>query len=417
LAAVGHDPGPADGLWGPRTQAAVVAFQSAHGLAPDGIIGPLTLRQLDQADATAGGGGGGATPPTPEPVEPTPKPAEPPPGGESTTGGGGGSTSTEGGTAFGEMLGLAGAPDQGLITRLARALGIPPNVVAAAGPAADTVAPLVGALEGAGTTGTEQEPGAAPPAAEPGGTPPIDLGQTIALLQQFSLALQAAAAAGTVPADAAQLAQTRIDAIVRFLQSQAALPAGEQVSSQRMAVVATALSQIGAARANEAGEVDPADAQGRRFRKGHEALLDYFTTAFGSLDQNQLINVKYHGTKLQSWCGIFALWAYKKNGAAASVTWQTGGLLANPPHAGMRSVAARLVDLKTSPVKPGDIGLLADHQHHFMVVAVNGNDLDTIEGNSNSAGDPTGGQVSTGRRSISTTFNAGFGFQRPVDLP
>ena len=40
------DPGPIDALGGPRTKAAVIAFQGANGLAPDAIVGPLTWGAL-----------------------------------------------------------------------------------------------------------------------------------------------------------------------------------------------------------------------------------------------------------------------------------------------------------------------------------------------------------------------------------
>lgn len=45
----GFDPGPIDGIPGKRTKAATVAFQSAHGLKPDGIVGPLTRAALLKA--------------------------------------------------------------------------------------------------------------------------------------------------------------------------------------------------------------------------------------------------------------------------------------------------------------------------------------------------------------------------------
>lgn len=40
------DPGPIDGLGGPRTKGAVVAFQGANGLDTDALVGPLTWGQL-----------------------------------------------------------------------------------------------------------------------------------------------------------------------------------------------------------------------------------------------------------------------------------------------------------------------------------------------------------------------------------
>jgi peptidoglycan hydrolase-like protein with peptidoglycan-binding domain len=43
----------ADGIVGPVTRAAIVAFQRRNGLAADGIVGPLTLRALGLGGATA----------------------------------------------------------------------------------------------------------------------------------------------------------------------------------------------------------------------------------------------------------------------------------------------------------------------------------------------------------------------------
>ena len=52
LTAAGYDPGPADGTYGAQTEAAVVAFQQANGLAVDGRVGPETAAALNSALAT-----------------------------------------------------------------------------------------------------------------------------------------------------------------------------------------------------------------------------------------------------------------------------------------------------------------------------------------------------------------------------
>lgn len=46
LEKLGYDPGEIDGLDGPKTQAAVRAFQKAAGTIADGIAGPITKKAL-----------------------------------------------------------------------------------------------------------------------------------------------------------------------------------------------------------------------------------------------------------------------------------------------------------------------------------------------------------------------------------
>src|SRR4051794_3805401 len=46
LTAAGFDPGGTDGSFGPATRAALIAFQSKHGLRPDGSVDAVTAAAL-----------------------------------------------------------------------------------------------------------------------------------------------------------------------------------------------------------------------------------------------------------------------------------------------------------------------------------------------------------------------------------
>jgi peptidoglycan hydrolase-like protein with peptidoglycan-binding domain len=76
----GQDPGPIDGVLGPRTQAALKAFQQAEGLTPTGRPDPETMAKLGVSEA-------GTTSPSASPSSsPSTSPSQAPGGGEAPAG-------------------------------------------------------------------------------------------------------------------------------------------------------------------------------------------------------------------------------------------------------------------------------------------------------------------------------------------
>lgn len=61
LKQLGFDPNGVDGTFGPGTEAALIAFQTAKGLAADGICGPSTMAALQSSAAVAGANVSAAT--------------------------------------------------------------------------------------------------------------------------------------------------------------------------------------------------------------------------------------------------------------------------------------------------------------------------------------------------------------------
>lgn len=53
LVAAGFDPGPIDGIMGPRTERAIIAFKRSVGLRPRAYVGPITRKALETAAAGA----------------------------------------------------------------------------------------------------------------------------------------------------------------------------------------------------------------------------------------------------------------------------------------------------------------------------------------------------------------------------
>jgi peptidoglycan hydrolase-like protein with peptidoglycan-binding domain len=50
LKVLGFDPGPADGIFGAKTESAVKAFQQACEIVADGVVGRVTWINIDEAD-------------------------------------------------------------------------------------------------------------------------------------------------------------------------------------------------------------------------------------------------------------------------------------------------------------------------------------------------------------------------------
>jgi hypothetical protein len=154
-------------------------------------------------------------------------------------------------------------------------------------------------------------------------------------------------------------------------------PASEPPATEggtRAAIVAAARSKIGTVFSDVAAE---ADETGDATRKGWETLTEIFDVAFPSFPKQIIKYIKYgknngqEGSKsngLVSWCGIFATWAVM-TGGGTSGTWDSG------------SRCSAMSKITSNP-KPGDVGYFTANSHHCIIASVNGDQIETIDGNS-----------------------------------
>lgn len=123
---------------------------------------------------------------------------------------------------------------------------------------------------------------------------------------------------------------------------------------------------------------------------------------------------KYGARPGADWCGIFDLWVYHENGILTDVEWAYAedinhdgktdfGFLMVPPHA---------LPMTNTP-EPGDIAYFNTNQHHAMVAEVRDTEVDLINGNG------LGGKVTTSTvpRSKATAYFSVAPYLRDSILP
>jgi hypothetical protein len=162
----------------------------------------------------------------------------------------------------------------------------------------------------------------------------------------------------------------------------------------RESIVAFAKSQI--------GKVEAKHSDGSGKRVGSDRLLEYFNVAAPGVWPDSVIETA--GANMPAWCGIFSVWAHKKAGKDIG-TWQMG-----------RGVSAFNTISETTSPQPGDIGYINKHQHHCIVMKLDGDTIYSIDGNSGLYG-----EVTENKRSFKdfagffTAFGGGTSVQRKED--
>ena len=160
-------------------------------------------------------------------------------------------------------------------------------------------------------------------------------------------------------------------------------------SATRAAIVSAARSKLGKIFSNASGGVDET---GEKTRAGWEDLWEIFSVAVPGFPQQIVKYLKYgknsdasNPNGLPSWCGIFATWAVMTAGGNSD-HWRSGNRVDN------------LKKLTNDP-RPGDVGNFVKNNHYCIIAAVNGDSIETIDGNSFDGASGGDGAVATKTRS------------------
>ena len=164
--------------------------------------------------------------------------------------------------------------------------------------------------------------------------------------------------------------------------------AGGDVGGARSAIVSAARSKLGLIFSNQSGGVDET---GEKVRKGWEHLQEIFGVALPNFPPQVVKYLKYgknsdasNPNGLPSWCGIFATWAVM-TGGGNSGGWQSSN----------RIDAFKKL---TKDPQPGDVGNFEKNNHYCIIAAVNGDSIETIDGNSFDGASGGDGAVATKTR-------------------
>jgi hypothetical protein len=172
---------------------------------------------------------------------------------------------------------------------------------------------------------------------------------------------------------------------------QPAAPPPATEGGARAAIVAAARSKIGSVFSDVAGE---ADATGDKTRMGWQTLTEIFDVGYPSFPRHIIKYIK-HGKNngkpgsssngLVSWCGIFATWAVITGGGTCG-TWEGG------------SRCSSMSKITRDP-RPGDVGYFTSNAHHCIIASVNGDQIETIDGNSYDGSSGGNGAITSRMRS------------------